>query len=180
VALRDRCGCGFLVTLVVPPPKWLGAAEDLRHVLVIVRGRLHWLWGGLAPCPTENRKVALVNCSCYWVTSLVGRFLRCPILWTRFVQHLLTVEPPCVGQHNGDVACWQAREPQEKIGVSLVSWISPSDWMVFILWLVHSMTRWYNHLAHSFTFPQTSYTRLFSVARIKSLLCSLSSSSRAL
>ena len=33
---------------------------------------------GLAPSPAMSRKIALVNCSCHWVTSLVGRFLRCP------------------------------------------------------------------------------------------------------
>jgi hypothetical protein len=31
--------------------------------------------------------------------------------WTRFVLLLLAAEPPSVGRHNGDVACWQAREP---------------------------------------------------------------------
>ena len=29
--------------------------------------------------------------------------------------HLLATEPPSVGRHNGDVACQQACEPQEKI-----------------------------------------------------------------
>jgi hypothetical protein len=75
---------------------------------------------GLVPSPVESRKVTLVDYSCHWVTSLVGRFLRCPIVWTRFVQHLLATEPPSVGWHNGDVACRQARESREKIGVSLV------------------------------------------------------------
>jgi hypothetical protein len=31
----------------LPPPRWLGAAEELRHMLVIVCGRLRWLWGVL-------------------------------------------------------------------------------------------------------------------------------------
>jgi hypothetical protein len=44
----DRCGCGFLVSLWwLPPPRWLGAAKELRHVLVIIHGRLRWLWGVL-------------------------------------------------------------------------------------------------------------------------------------
>ena len=32
--------------------------------------------------------------------------------------HLLATEPPSVGRHNGDVACWQARDPREKNLVS--------------------------------------------------------------
>ena len=35
------------------------------------------------------------------------------------MQHLLAVEPPSVGLYNGDVACWQAREPREKISCLL-------------------------------------------------------------
>ena len=139
---------------------------------VIVRGFVSSL--------VEHRKVTLVNCLCHWVTSLVGRFLRCTIVWTRFMQHLLATEPPSVGRHNGDVACWQAREPQENIGCLLPFGILPMIDKVFILRLVHSSTRRYNHLTYSFTFSQTSYNKLFSVARIKSLLYGLSSSSGAL
>ena len=129
---------------------------------------------GFAPSPTKSLKVALVNCSCHWATSLMGRFLQCPIVWMRFVQHLLAAKPPSVGLHNGDVAYWQAREPREKNWLSLAHWYSTGDW------LVHSSTRQYNHLSHSFTFPHTSCSKLFSVARIVSLLCSLSSPSGAL
>ena len=135
---------------------------------------------GLVPSLAERQKVTLVGCSCHWVTSLVVRFLRCPIVWMRFMQHLLAAEPPSVGRHNGDIACWQAREPREKIGCLLPLGILPVIDKVFILWLVHSSMRWYNHLTYSFTFPQTSYIKLFSVARIESLLCRLSSSSGAL
>ena len=135
---------------------------------------------GFVPSPTECRKVTLLDCLCHWVTSLVGRFLRCPIVWTRFMQHLLAVEPPSVGRHNEDVACWQAREPREKIGCLLPFGILPVIELVFIMWLVHSSTRWYNHLTYSFSFPQTSCNKLFSIARIEILLCSLSSSSGAL
>ena len=135
---------------------------------------------GFVPSPVEHRKVTLVDCSCHWVISLVGRFLRCPIVWTRFVQQLLATEPPSVGRHNGDIACWQAHEPQEKIGCLLPFGILQVIDLVFILWLVHSSTRRYNHLTYSFTYPQTSCIKLFSVARIESLLCSLRSSSRAL
>ena len=135
---------------------------------------------GLVPSPAESRKVTLVDCSCYWVTSLVGRFLRCPIVWTRFVQHLLATEPPSVGRRYGDVACWQAREPREKIGCLLPFSILPVIEWVFFLWLAHSFTRRYNHPTHSFIFSQISCSKLFSVARIEILLCSLSSSSGAL
>ena len=124
---------------------------------------------GFVPSPMERRKVTLVDCSCHWVTSLVGRFLRCPIVWMRFVQHLLATEPPSVGRHNGDVACWQAREPQEKIGCLLPFGILPVIELVFILWLVHSSTRWYNHLTYSFTYSQTSCCKLFSVASVRAL-----------
>ena len=135
---------------------------------------------GFVPSLVECRKVTLVDCLCHWVISLVGRFLRCPIVWTRFVQYFLATEPPSVGRHNGDVACWQAREPRVKIGCLLPFGILPVIELILILWLVHSSTRRYNHPTHSFTFPQTSCSKLFSVARIEGLLCSLSSSSGAL
>ena len=32
--------------------------------------------------------------------------------------HLLATKPPSVGRHNGDVVCWQGREPREKNLVS--------------------------------------------------------------
>ena len=145
----------------LPPPRWLGAARIVERRLVIVRG--------LVPSPVERWKVTLVDCSCHWVTSLVGRFLRCPIVWTRFVQHLLATEPPSVGRHNVDVACWQAHESREKIDYLLPFGILPVIELVFILWLVHSSTRQYNHPTHSFILLQTSCGKLFSVIRIESL-----------
>jgi hypothetical protein len=57
---------------------------------------------GLVPSLMESQKVTPMNCSCHGVTSLVGWFLWCPIVWTRFVQHLLAAEPPSVGRHNED------------------------------------------------------------------------------
>ena len=56
----------------------LGAAEEAWHELVIVRGHLPVIVRGLVPFPAESQKVTLVDCPCHWVTSLVGRFLRCP------------------------------------------------------------------------------------------------------
>ena len=126
---------------------------------------------GVVPSSAECRKVTLVNYSCHWVTSPMSRFLRCPIVWTRFVKHLLAVEPPSVGRHNGDVACWQACEPREKIDCLLPFSILLVIDFIFILWLVHLSTRRYNHPTHSFIFLQTSCGKLFSVIRIESLLC---------
>ena len=96
------------------------------------------------------------------------------------MQHLLAAEPSSVGRHNRDVACWQAREPREKIGCLFPFGILPVIDKVFILWLIQSSTRRYNHLTYLFIFPQTSYNKLFSVAKIESLLYGLSSSSGAL
>ena len=156
--------------------RWL---EDHWAELVIVFGSDRLIVRGVVPFPAKSQKVTLVNCSCHWVTSLVGRFLRCPILWTRFVQHLLAAEPPSVGRHNGDVACWQACEPREKIDCLLPFGILSVIDFIFILWLVHPSTRWYNHPTHFFIFLQTSCDKLFSVIRIKSLICYLSLSSGA-
>ena len=49
------------------------------------------------------------------------------------MQHLLAVEPPSVGRHNEDVACWQAREPREKIDCLLPFGILPVIDLAFIL-----------------------------------------------
>jgi hypothetical protein len=86
----------------LPSPRWLGTVEEHRHVLVIARGHLLVIVRSLVPSPAECQKVTLVDWSCHWLTSLVGRFLQCPIVRTRFVQHLLAAEPPSVGWHNGD------------------------------------------------------------------------------
>ena len=79
VALGDRFGYGFLITL--GGCHHLDGLEQRRsmwHELMIVRGHLTVIVRGLVPSPTESRKVTLVDCSCHWVTSLVGWFLRCP------------------------------------------------------------------------------------------------------
>jgi hypothetical protein len=87
--------------------------------LVIVRG--------LVPSPVEGQKVTLVDCLCNWVTSLVGRFVRCPIVWMRFVQHLLAAKPPSVGWHNGDKRAGKHVNLRRKIVCLLCDWISPGD-----------------------------------------------------
>jgi hypothetical protein len=58
------------------------------------------------------------------------------------------------------LACRQAHKSWEKNRLSLAIWYSPSDWLIFILWLVHPSTRRYNHLTLSITFPQTSCNKL--------------------
>jgi len=62
----------------LPPPRWLGAAEEHWHELVIVCGHLPVIMRGFVPSLAESRKVTLMDCLCHWATSLVGRFLRCP------------------------------------------------------------------------------------------------------
>jgi hypothetical protein len=55
-------------------PRWLGAVKE------------HWI--AHVPSPAECWKVTLVDCSCHWVTSLVGRLLRRPFvglgLWNTY------------------------------------------------------------------------------------------------
>ena len=64
MALGDRSSCGFLVTL--GGCRHLdGAAEELWHELVIVRGHLPVIVRGLVPSPAESQKVTLVDCSCH-------------------------------------------------------------------------------------------------------------------
>jgi hypothetical protein len=107
-----------------------------------------WFVRGSYAFPGGAPKATLV---CHWATSLVGRFLRCPSVWTRFVQHLLAAEPPSVGRHNGDVVCQKAHEPREKNHVSLLwltFWISPVDWCSsYCDWFIPS-TRRYISLSH--------------------------------
>ena len=59
---------------------------------------------------------------------------------------------------------------REKIGCLLPLGILPVIDLVFILWLVHSSTRWYNHPTHSFIFLQTSCGKLFSVISLWELV----------
>jgi hypothetical protein len=61
----------------LPPPRQLGAAVEVWHMLVLFVAGFNDFVRGLAPSPVKRRKVALVNYLCHWVTSLVGRFLWC-------------------------------------------------------------------------------------------------------
>ena len=134
---------------------------------------------GLAPSQAMSLKVALVNYSCHWVTSLVGRFLRHLLWWARCVRPISRRTTKCWSTQWG-LACWQAREPREKNRLSLAIWYSPGDWFYIHLVIGSSPTRRYNHPTHLFTFLQTSWYKLFSVIRIESLLYYLHSSSWAL
>ena len=128
----------------------LGIRVSLRNSLVTLggcrhldgleqRGSLSWGWWsspapivvivrGLVPSPAERRKVTLVDFSCHWVTSLMGRFLRCPIVWTRFRATPLSRQTTKCWSTQRGLACWQAREPREKNWLSLALWFSPGDW----------------------------------------------------
>jgi hypothetical protein len=93
--LWDSCYSWWL-----PPPIRLEAAEALWQELVIVLGHLPVIMRGSCAFLGGAPKATLVDYACHWATSLVGRFLRCPSKWMRFVQHLLAAEPPSVGWHN--------------------------------------------------------------------------------
>ena len=153
LAVGDRLSYGFLVTL--GGCHHLDGLKQQRSIgmcwwlLVAISW---WFVRGLVPSPAESQKITLVDCSCHWVNSLAVRFLRCPIVWTRFMQYLLAIEPPSVGRHNGDQHASKHVNLRRKILCVLCDWISPGDWIVFILWLVHSSMRRYNHHTHSFTF----------------------------
>ena len=82
----------------LPPPRQLGAVRIVEWRLVIVSGSDSGDCEGSCVFPGGASK----GNSSGLLVSLVGRFLRCPIVWTRFVQHLLAAEPPSVGRHNGD------------------------------------------------------------------------------
>ena len=112
----------------LPPPRWLGAAEEDWHELVIARGHLPVIVRGLAPSPVKRCKVALVNCSCHWVTSLVGRLLRRLLWWARCVISISHRTTKCWSTQRG-LACQLAHEPQEKNWLSLALWYSPGDWI---------------------------------------------------
>ena len=105
---------------------------------------------GSWPSLDEEPKCTLLDCSCHWATSLVGRFLWHYLL----ARCMIPISPrttKCWSTQRG-LACQQAREPREKNLVSLM-WLDFSRWLIsFILWLAHSSTWRYNHPTHSFTF----------------------------
>jgi len=71
VALGDRFGCRFLVTL--GGCHHLDGLEQQRRIgtswwLFVAISR--WLWGVCA-YPVESQRQPLVDCACHWATSLV-------------------------------------------------------------------------------------------------------------
>jgi hypothetical protein len=73
-------------------------------------------------------KATLVHCLCHWATSIMGRFLWSPIMWMRFVQHLIATEPPVlvdITRTRVPASTWTSEEKS----YLLCAWISPSDWL---------------------------------------------------
>jgi hypothetical protein len=121
----------------LPPPRRLGAAVEVQHMLVIVRGRLRWSCDGyctfLGEAPQGSSSKLLMSLS--YLTC--GSVLAVSNMWMRFVQHLLATEPPSVGQHNGDLRSGKHVNLERKIncllpfGILLViDWYSYCDWFI--------------------------------------------------
>jgi len=119
-------------------PRRLGAAEEHWYELVIVRGHLPVIVKGLVPFPVESQNVTLVNCSCHWVTSLVGRFLRCPIedeVRATSLSHRTTKW----WSTQQELACQQAHEPREKNHCVHLLWLIgflPMIGLYYIGWFI--------------------------------------------
>jgi hypothetical protein len=136
VTLGDRCGYGFLVTLDGGrhldglEQRW--RSETSWWLFVVGSGDLV---RGIAPFPAKNRKVALVNCSCHWVTSLVGQFLWCPMC--------------------GRGSCNTSLPPNHQVLVDTAGTILPaSTWssgeksLVSCHWISHALGKAYGGEAH--------------------------------
>jgi hypothetical protein len=86
----------------LPPPRRLRVEVEVQHVLVIVHGQLRWYCEGYCTFPGEapqgSSSKLLVSLS-YLTCGLV---LVVSNVWTRFMLHLLSIEPPSVGRQNGD------------------------------------------------------------------------------
>jgi TPP-dependent trihydroxycyclohexane-1,2-dione (THcHDO) dehydratase len=81
-ASSGTCGCtsyGFsCYSWCLSTSRQPRVAEEHWHELVIVSGHLLMIVRGLVTSLVESQKVTLVDCSYHRVTSLMGRFLRCP------------------------------------------------------------------------------------------------------
>jgi hypothetical protein len=117
----------------LPPPRRLGAVDEHWHELVNVHGHLLMIVRGLIPSPAERQKVTLVDCSCHWVTSLVGRFLRCQVL-ARCVIPITRRTTKCWSTQLG-LARRQAHESREKNWFSCA--LDFSRWLNWYSWFVH-------------------------------------------
>jgi hypothetical protein len=150
-----------------------GKSGACSHLPVICEGCCAFPGGAL--------KATLVNCSCYWVTSLVvgscgalGELgFGLPI--SRRTTKLWSTQRG----RSVPASTWTSGE---KLWVTFViDFLDFSRWFLFILlWLVHSSTRRYKDHIPLFYIPQTSCNKLFSVISFESLyylcLCSLSPS----
>jgi hypothetical protein len=155
----------------LPPPRRLGTARRLWQELVIVLGHLRWSYDRCCAFPSGAPKATLVDCSCHWATSLaVGscgalRELGCGLPFS----HRIT---RCRSTQRG-LACWQAREPREKILVFILrlNWLSADDWSSIGYLLIGSLPRHggIKIIYLSFIFSQTSCNKLFSVISFESL-----------
>jgi hypothetical protein len=182
VALGDCCDCGFLITLgdcrhldgwwIVD---WWGdlVIVSTPNQEVICEGLL-WFPGGV---PNSNSSGLLVS---YNFSPLVG---SCGAFWeARCVIPISHRTTWCRGTQQG-LDCRQASEPREKKSIvsSLISqWIVLIDIhlvMIGFLPVIGHHILWLVHLRHggikitylSFTFPQTSCNKLFSVISFERL-----------
>jgi hypothetical protein len=149
IASSGTCGSLWLriscYSWWLSPPRWVGAAVEVRHMLVTVRGRLRWSCEGSCTFSSEepHGSYSKLLVSLSYLTC--GSVLTVSNVWTRFVQHLLAAELPSVGRHSVPASTWTFGE---KSCVSIViDSLDFSRWLVFfLLWLVHSSTRRYkNH-----------------------------------
>ena len=156
VALGDRFGCGFLVTL--GGCRHLDGLEQRRRIgtswwLFVAISR--WLWEVCAYLGGEP-KATLVDCSCHWATSLVGRFLWCPSEDEVRATPLSHRTTKCWSTQRGrsvPASTWTSGENRVSplwlyfgflpvIGLHIIDWFIPS-------------TRWYKDQTFSLTFLQT-------------------------
>jgi hypothetical protein len=171
MALGDCYNCGVLVTL--------GGCRHLDGLKQRWRSDTCWwlfvssssdLWEVLVPSwrsAKDNSSGLLVSLSYH----TCGRFLRCSLRELGFGFPISYRTTRCWSTQRG-LACWWAREPQEKNRMSslwLIHWISPGDWY-------SSYCDWFIPRRGGikitfllFTFPQTSCNKLFSVISFESL-----------
>ena len=83
---------------------------------------------GSCAFPDGVPKATLVNCSCHWATSLVGRFLRRLLWWARCVIPISRRNTKCWSTqwgHSVPASTWTLGENW----LSLILWYSSGDWI---------------------------------------------------
>jgi hypothetical protein len=146
----------------LPPPRRLGATEELWQEWCLFFATSRWFVRGVAPSSAKRRKVALVNCSCHWVNSLVVG--SCGTLGElRFglpISHRTTKWWSTQWGCSVPASTWTSGK---KIIVFILCWLtSPGDWSSYSLIGLSPMRRYKDHIP-SIYIPQTSYNKLFSV-----------------